>query len=98
MLEKRFILLAVAGLSLGACQSIVHLGAHKPDGPLSKAEILTCLSKPHWVGNDLAAPQAEPGHYFKPGYNFSIKAPDGSYGYGFEFGFRRPSFGTIPCA
>ena len=59
-------------------------GSAKPDGALSKAEIEACLAQPHKVGEDIVSPQPRPDHVFKPGYNFSIKLPDGSYGFGHE--------------
>jgi hypothetical protein len=84
MAKRNFVILTAAALTLTACQSLLPTGSGKPDGPLSKAELSACLESPHWVGAELASPHPEPGRKFKAGYNFSIKKPNGSYGYGIE--------------
>jgi hypothetical protein len=81
--HRRIILLAAAGLTLSACQS-VQLGSAKPDGPLKKAEIDACLSSDHRVGDDTVSPRPRPHRVFKPGYNFTVKQADGTYGFGYE--------------
>jgi hypothetical protein len=77
------IALALAALLLAACQPL-DPSAHRPDGLLTKAEIDTCLAGPHYVGQDLVSPNPQPHHVFRPGYNFSVKMQDGSYGFGYE--------------
>ena len=84
MVKAKFIALAFAALPLAACQALSDPIGRKPDGPLSKAEIDACLAAPHRVGDDLVSPKPHPRHVFRPGYNFSIKLPDGTYGYGYE--------------
>lgn len=84
MAKAKFIVLAFAALPLAACQALTDPSGRKPDGALSKAEIDACLAAPHRVGDDLVSPKPQPRHVFRPGYNFSIKLPDGTYGYGYE--------------
>ncbi len=77
--------LAAAVLPLGSCASLDSVsGSRQPDGPLSKAEIERCLEVPHKVGANMVLPVPRPGYVFKPGYNFSVRQPDGSYGFGHQ--------------
>ncbi|GEM_PF-4821996 len=77
--------LAAAVLPLGSCATVNATGdGHPPDGPLGKAEIERCLAVPHKVGANLVLPVPRPGYVFKPGYNFSVRQPDGSYGFGHQ--------------
>jgi len=84
MRERFRVILILAALPLAACQSLAEVSARKPDGPLSKAEIDACLAGPHYVGADLVSPKPQPNHVFRPGYNFSIKLADGSFGDGYQ--------------
>jgi hypothetical protein len=84
MAQRKILVLAASAVALTACAPLEQLGAHKPAGPLSKAEIEACLANPHKVGDDLVSPKPQPHHIFKPGYNFTVKMPDGSYGFGYE--------------
>ena len=84
MAERQFFVVAAAAATLGGCLTTGPVGAHQPNGPLSKAEIEACLAHPHKVGDDLISPEPQPHHIFKPGYNFTVKMPDGSKGFGFE--------------
>ena len=81
--KRDLIALTITALPLAACQPL-DPSAHRPDGPLTKAEIDTCLASPHYVGQDLVSPKPQPHHVFRPGYNFSVKLPDGSYGFGHQ--------------
>lgn len=81
--KRHLVALALAVLPLAACQQL-DPSIHRPDGPLTKAEIDSCLSNPHYVGQDLVSPKPEPNHVFRPGYNFSVKLKDGSYGFGYQ--------------
>ena len=87
MSKRRLAALAFASLALGGCETIGLVNDHLPDGPLSKADIDRCLAIPHKLDRDMIYPQPEPGRVFKPGYNFSIKAPDGTYKYGYQQAF-----------
>ena len=80
----RLSMIPLAALSLAACQPVTDANGRRPDGLLSKAEIDSCLAGQHIVGNDVVSPKPQPHHVFKPGYNFSVKSKDGSYGYGYE--------------
>jgi hypothetical protein len=83
VVERRIVLLAAVGLTLSACQS-VQLGSEKPDGSLKKAEIDACLASEHRVGDEVVSPHPRPHRVFKPGYNFTVKQADGTYGFGYE--------------
>ena len=82
--KPNVIALALAALPLAACQPLTDASARKPDGLLTKAEIDACLANPHYVGQDLVSPKPQPHHVFRPGYNFSVKLQDGSYGDGYQ--------------
>ena len=84
MTNQKLIVVAFVGLTLAACQPLTDVGARKPDGLLTKSEIDACLASEHYVGKDLVSPKPQPHHVFKPGYNFSVKMPDGSYGFGYQ--------------
>jgi hypothetical protein len=77
--------LAAAVLPVTSCMSISPSSESRlPDGPLSKAEIERCLEAPHKVGANMVLPVPRPGYVFKPGYNFSVRQSDGSYGFGHQ--------------
>jgi hypothetical protein len=85
MRKGTWLTLAAIALPLGSCLSVGALNEDRlPDGPLSKAEIERCLATPHKVGANMILPVPRPGYVFKPGYNFSVKEPDGSYGFGYQ--------------
>jgi len=76
---------AIAALPLSGCETVsLVIGGHAPAVPLSKAEIRRCLELPHKVGDSLVSPVPRPGNVFKPGYNFSVRQVDGSYGFGHQ--------------
>jgi hypothetical protein len=84
MARARVILAFPVFLALTACMTVGQINGRKPDGTLSKAEIEACLAQPHRVGDDTISPQPQAHHVFKPGYNFTVKMADGSYGFGYE--------------
>jgi hypothetical protein len=85
MRGRNWLTLAANVLLLGACATAGSLNAERlPDGPVNKAEIDRCLQVPHKVGANMILPVPRPGYVFKPGYNFSVKQPDGSYGFGYQ--------------
>jgi hypothetical protein len=84
MLKRKLVAVAVAASALAGCQQIGPTGAIKSDGPLTKAEIEACLASSHKVGDELVSPKPLPHHLFRPGYNFTVKMPDGSTGSGYE--------------
>jgi hypothetical protein len=71
--------------SLGGCVTVGSPGAGAShDGQLTKEEIQRCLDVPHKVGDRMISPVPLAGNVFKPGYNFTVKEPDGSYGFGHQ--------------
>jgi hypothetical protein len=84
MAISRLLIVLPISFALTACLTVGPMNGRKPDGPLTKADIDACLAAPHRVGDDTISPQPQPHHVFKPGYNFTMKMPDGSYGFGYE--------------
>ena len=76
--------IAVAAMALGGCEPGSLSGAHSSDGPLSQAEIKRCLEVGHKVGDRRYSPVPDAGEVFKPGYNFLVREPDGSTGFGYQ--------------
>jgi hypothetical protein len=85
MATSRRLMVSVLIVPLASCASVgVMDGDRLRDGPLSRTEIERCLLVPHRVGDRTILPTPRPGYVFKPGYNFSVKEPDGSYGFGYH--------------
>ena len=84
MASSRLLFVLPISLALTACMTVGQINGQKPNGALTKAEIEACLATAHRVGDEVISPKPQPNHVFKPGYNFTAKMPDGSYGFGYE--------------
>jgi hypothetical protein len=84
MVEGKLLVVAATALALSACESVGPLEGLVANNRLNKAAIDSCLAAPHRVGDELVSPFPEPGHVFKPGYNFRVKLADGTYGFGYQ--------------
>lgn len=81
---RQSLTITVAAAMIAGCVSVSSPGDHLLDGRLTKADIMRCLELPHKVGDRMYSPVPDAGNVFKPGYNFLVREPDGSSGFGYQ--------------